>query len=71
MNLLLWALEKLGRHEVLVDGFGNVLWRRCYLFYFEKTDSPRWLDWLPNVHINIFESADVENEDEHNHPGAR
>jgi hypothetical protein len=64
----LGLLERLGRHEVLVDGFGNVMWRRYYLFYFEKTDKPRWFDWLPNVHINIFESADVENEDEHNHP---
>ena len=64
----LLLLEKLGRHEALVDGFGKVYWHRYYLFYRDRMDNPRWLDYLPNVYIHVFESEEPDGEDEHSHP---
>lgn len=67
-TLFLLMLEKLGRHEVLVDGLGRIYWHRYYLFYKDNMDNPRWFDYLPNAYIHIFGSAEPDGEDEHNHP---
>ena len=64
----LLLLEKLGRHEVLVDGFGKIYWHRYYLFYHDRMDNPRWIDYLPNAYVHIFESEEPDGEDEHSHP---
>lgn len=68
LKLLLTLLEKLGRHEVLVDGYGKIYWHRYYLFYRDRMDNPRWVDYLPNAYIHIFESEEPDGEDEHSHP---
>lgn len=68
MKWFLWILEKLGRHEVLVDGFGKIYWHRYYLFYHDRMENPRWIDYLPNAYIHIFETRDPDGEDEHSHP---
>lgn len=67
-KLLLKLLEKLGRHEALVGAYGKVYWHRYYLFYRDRMDNPRWLDYLPNVYIHVFESSEPDGEDEHSHP---
>ena len=60
-------LERLGRHEVLVTGYGKIYWHRYYLFYRDRMDNPRWVDYLPNAYIHIFESEEPDGEDEHSH----
>lgn len=68
MKLLFWLLEKLGRHEVLVDSLGKIYWHRYYLFYHDRMENPRWIDYLPNAYIHVFEVRDPDGEDEHSHP---
>lgn len=68
MKLLFWILEKLGRHEALVDAYGKIHWHRYYLFYHDRMENPRWLDYLPNAYIHVFEVRDPDGEDEHSHP---
>lgn len=67
-KLLLKLLEKLGRHEALVGAYGKVYWHRYYLFYRDRMDNPRWIDYLPNVYIHIFDNDEPDGEDEHSHP---
>ncbi len=67
MKWLLWVLEKLGRHEVLVGAYGKIYWHRYYIFYRDRMDNPRWRDYLPNAYIHIFETEEPDGEDEHSH----
>jgi hypothetical protein len=64
----LWLLERLGRHEVLVGAYGKIYWHRYYIFYRDRMDNPRWVDYLPNAYVHIFESEEPDGEDEHCHP---
>lgn len=64
----LWLLEKLGRHEVLVDATGKVYWHRYYIFYHDRMDNPRWIDHLPNAYLHIFAIDQADGEDVHAHP---
>lgn len=68
--MLLRFLAWLGRKDVLVDVFGDVHWHRYYLLYRERTDAPRWRDWLPNAYIHIFPTTEPDGEDAHSHPWA-
>jgi hypothetical protein len=67
VRLFLLFLEKLGRHEVLVGAYGKIYWHRYYIFYRDRMDNPRWIDYLPNAYIHIFESEEPDGEDEHCH----
>lgn len=53
---------------MLVDGYGKIYWHRYYLFYRDRMDNPRWVDYLPNAYIHIFEIEEPDGEDEHSHP---
>jgi len=68
VRAFLRLLEKMGRHEVLVNAAGNIYWHRYYIFYRDRMDNPRWVDYLPNAYLHIFNTDEADGEDVHAHP---
>lgn len=70
--MILKLLEKLGRKYAFVDFYGDVLFYRYYLFFYEDYVDSRWIAQLPNVYIHIYpgdKNGDGPNiEGSHSHP---
>lgn len=70
--MILKLLEKLGKKYAFVDFYGDVLFWRYYLFYYEDIVDNRWIAKLPNIFIHVYNTDREESgpnlDSPHSHP---
>lgn len=54
LNYFLKFLEKRGRRYAFVDYFGDVLFYRYYVFFYEDHIDDRFIAKLPNLYVHIY-----------------
>lgn len=70
--MFLKFLEKIGKKYAFVDFYGDVLFYRYYVFFYEDHIDDRWIAKLPNIYIHVYNSdkngSGPNLEGSHSHP---